>query len=169
MTRKIALLASVALFGLSSIVVAQQAEDPEKTAAISALVDATEAGSMADEMVGLFIEDILPLLSEANPGKEEEMRAIVDAEVRAAMEAMKPDVVALTASVWSRHFTTEEIKALADFYRSPLGRKLLEKQPVIARESMEPGMFISQRAAKLAMDRVKETLKAANLTVPPQL
>ncbi|GAB4575472.1 MAG: hypothetical protein Tsb008_16250 [Rhodothalassiaceae bacterium] len=159
---------SLALYAVLATASAQTDEDAEKEAAVAALVNATEAGAMADELVGLFIEDILPELLEANPGKEEALRAMLDSGVRAAMEEMKPDVIALTTSVWSRHFTLEEIRGLTDFYRTPLGRKLLEKQPIIARESMEGGMFISQRAARLAMQRVKAAMTEAGLTVPPQ-
>ncbi|GAK34738.1 hypothetical protein JCM17846_02420 [Iodidimonas nitroreducens] len=143
--------------------------DEEKFEAIRELVEITQIEAMAAQMIDLFNEDILPLLLESNPEANEQLDRIIREEVAGAMLSLKPDVIALTASVWSRHFTIEEIRVLTAFYQTPLGTKLLEKQPIIARESMQAGMQMSQKAAMTAMEAIKNRLTAENLTVPAQL
>ncbi|GER05866.1 hypothetical protein GCM10007972_06310 [Iodidimonas muriae] len=155
--------------GLCLAAPASAQEDEEKTAAIRELVEITQVEAMADQMIGLFNEDILPMLLEANPDQSEKLRTIVREEVTATMNDMKPAVVALTASVWSRHFSTQEIRELTAFYKTPLGIKLLEKQPVIARESMQAGMQMSQQAAMTAMEHIKQRLTAESLSIPAPL
>lgn len=45
---------------------------------------------------------------------------------------------ALTA-IYQRHFTSAEVKALTDFFTSPVGRKWLQQRPAIARETLQQG------------------------------
>jgi hypothetical protein len=67
------------------------------------------------------------------------------------------EMMDLTAGVWMKRFTVDELKALVRFYESPLGRKLAKKQPEIARDSMGTMMpLILQR-----MPKVMEKLRIA--------
>lgn len=43
----------------------------------------------------------------------------------------------LLAPVYLEHFTLDEIRGLTDFYRSPLGRKTIEKLPAVYEQSIE--------------------------------
>lgn len=57
-----------------------------------------------------------------------------------------------TIPLYTKHFTVDEIKQLTAIYRTPLGKKMLERMPVLIGESME----ISQR---IVMPRVMKTLQ----------
>jgi hypothetical protein len=63
----------------------------------------------------------------------DKMAANVPAEQRAQFKAMMTsqlDVPALTKAMMDamvKHFTTDELKALADFYGSPLGKSAMQK------------------------------------------
>lgn len=151
---------------LAAPVVASQEQDVARDAAVRALVETTQVEQMADQMIDLFSEQIVPALVAANPGHDEQVRNLVREQVEDTLDGMREQVIDLTREVWARHFTTGEIVELTEFYRSPLGRKLLEKQPLIARESMEDGMRLSQEAARLVLDGIKSRLAAEGLTVP---
>src|SRR3954470_17503037 len=43
------------------------------------------------------------------------------------------------AEIYNRHFSASELKQLLEFYRTPIGRKMLAETPGIARESMLAG------------------------------
>lgn len=66
-------------------------------------------------------------------------------------ENMKEDYIDLYLSV----FTVEEIQALIDFSKSPIGMKLNQKTPVLLQKSME----IGQKHALKAMPRLQEAIR----------
>jgi hypothetical protein len=53
------------------------------------------------------------------------------------------------------------VKGLIQFYDSPLGRKLIEQQPHILKESMEAGQAWGMRA----LERMKQKLRDKGYTV----
>lgn len=163
-----------ALFGLAACIglatgpaAAWQDDDAAALdAAVRELVEVTQGQQMANEMFNLFDQEIVPLLVAANPGRDAYLRTLVRENVDSAVAEMREQVVDLTREVWARHFTTAEIVGLTEFYRTPLGRKLLGKQSLIARESMEDGMQLSQEMASLVMTGIKTRLAAEGLTMP---
>ena len=58
-------------------------------------------------------------------------------------EVLKPDFV----QAYAETFTGPELKELATFYKSPLGEKLVEKQPIL-----------SEKMGKLSQDRARNVL-----------
>lgn len=58
-------------------------------------------------------------------------------------------LVDLLVPVYQKQFTEEDVKAFLEFYQSPAGKKLVEKQPAIMQESMvigqQWGMGIAQK------------------------
>jgi hypothetical protein len=47
------------------------------------------------------------------------------------------EVMSDTAHLYATRFSEQELKDMLSFYRSPLGRKLLVEEPVIADQSMK--------------------------------
>lgn len=66
------------------------------------------------------------------------------------------------ATMWAQEFTSEELNELVTFYRSPVGRALVSKQPIIG-EKMTP---IGQRLGAALDQRIGQRLQAAGLTPP---
>lgn len=65
--------------------------------------------------------------------------------------------------VYDRHFTTDELRQLLSFYRSPIGRKMLDAQPAILRESMAAGQLWGQKVGA----EVAEQLAAEGIRIQP--
>lgn len=79
----------------------------------------------------LMTEDAADTLSATNPEYQGRRAAILRAYGRVySYEKVKPDLI----SLFSKHFTAEELKELIKFYKSPVGKKLSEKQPEISKE-----------------------------------
>lgn len=49
------------------------------------------------------------------------------------------DLMDILVPIYRKHFTAEDVDGLIRFYESPLGRKLIERQPDMTRESMVAG------------------------------
>jgi uncharacterized protein len=48
-------------------------------------------------------------------------------------------LVSMIVPIYDKHFTEEDIKAMIAFYESPVGKKMIEKLPLIMQESMVAG------------------------------
>jgi hypothetical protein len=71
-------------------------------------------------------------------------------------EFKKTDFAIITVDMYDKYFTSDEIKALIQFYSSPVGQKTIQMLPVITQESARRGMELGQAAGErsvCAMDR----------------
>ena len=62
-------------------------------------------------------------------------------------------------SIYSKHFSDEEIKDLIAFYKTPTGKKLIEKQTIISKESMELTMKYMPEFQKKITEKIAEIKK----------
>jgi len=63
------------------------------------------------------------------------------------------DMVNEIVPLYARHFTADEMRQLAAFYRTPVGAKALEKMPQLMGESMQIGQrVVAPRVEKLMRD-----------------
>ena len=61
-------------------------------------------------------------------------------------------LIELLVPVYQRHFTVEDLKDAIQMYKTPIGKKISEKTPIIAQETMQAsmqwGMELSQKMQK---------------------
>jgi hypothetical protein len=74
----------------------------------------------------------------------------VEKELRKQLPALLDTIVPL----YAKHFSKSELNALIDFYTSPAGKKLAEKQPLILQESMMAGAAWGERIGREVMQRL---------------
>jgi hypothetical protein len=63
------------------------------------------------------------------------------------------------AAIYARNFTPDEIRDLVVFYRSPTGQKLIDKLPIVAKQSMETGQAWGRKLAGELQSRIAEELR----------
>jgi hypothetical protein len=61
--------------------------------------------------------------------------------------------------VYQKHLTKSDVDAMATFYSSPTGQKLVREQAAMAGESMQAVSARVRRALELAMDRAEQKAK----------
>ena len=61
-------------------------------------------------------------------------------------------LIELLVPVYQKHFTVEDLKDAIQMYKTPIGKKIREKTPIIAQETMQAsmqwGMELSQKMQK---------------------
>jgi hypothetical protein len=68
------------------------------------------------------------------------------------------------AAVYDRHLSSEELRQLIAFYRTPVGRKVIAEMPVIVQESMQAGQtWGTQIGTSVAAQLANEGIR-----IPPQ-
>ena len=100
--------------------------DEDRVRYLIELSGEADMGVMVFENMMMSFRDIFPDV----PG--EFWDRVVDAVER-------DDLMDILVPIYRKHFTAEDVAGLIRFYESPLGRKLIERQPDMTRESMVAG------------------------------
>ena len=66
------------------------------------------------------------------------------------------ELVELTIPIYEKHFTHDDIKQMIAFYQSPIGKKLLKKQPAILKESMAVGIAWAQKITEKLIEKMRD-------------
>lgn len=74
----------------------------------------------------------------------------------------KEDFYALITPVYRKNMSPKDIKGLLDFYRTPLGRRVLASLPKITQESIAVGQLWSQKVIKDIAAEAKKRLGSAS-------
>ena len=157
-----ALLLSIA----ATIAIAPDVRAQSQTAAAS-VRDSTKAVLVrqllkevrAVEMSVTALETSLPAQRAANP----RIPGVFWDRFAALARARAPQLEDVLAAVYDRHFTVDELRQLLAFYRSPIGRKMLDEQPGILRESFAAGQQWGQKIGA----EVGEQLAAEGVRIQP--
>lgn len=175
---KLALLAGT-LF-LSAIgLPAQETPDPAKEAEVRRLMDVMGVKKMMASMMPAMtaqlrqqMEDMIQRQIKAGnlpEGSGEKFKKLHDFMTERFTEEMKSiDLESMSARIYSKHFTIEEVRALIQFYESPIGKKMLEKTPLIMQESMSESMNHTQQMLERLMKDLREKFSDIFTPPPPQ-
>ena len=108
---------------------AQETPPNAMTADIRTLIEVTGAGEAGVKMM----QDMIASMREVLPDVPEEYWTRFAAKV-------DPDgLIQLCIPIYAKHFAHEEVKQLLEFYRTPLGQKLITALPAVAEEAMAVG------------------------------
>ncbi len=119
-------------------------EEEALNASIRELIEVTNTRQIAEKMLDQIFaayEKIIP-----------EVPKEVWPKFRAQMKTS--DFVDLVVPIYAKHFTRGDIEGLISFYKSPLGRKVSEKQGVIAQECMAAGVLYGQEVARKVLEEL---------------
>ena len=73
------------------------------------------------------------------------------------MEQADPnELIEISIPSYDKHMTHDDIKQLLKFYNSPIGKKLIEKQPLILRDSMIVGQKWGMELNRRIQERIKD-------------
>ena len=128
-TLAVSLLLSASLAGA---VKAQDVKEDQIKAARAA-IDALGATTNFDNILPSLAERTKGVLVQSSPNHEADINKVVD-EQALALAPRRADLEREAATIYAKTFTQEELKAIADFYNSPVGKKLLSDGPIAIRE-----------------------------------
>ena len=139
------MVGSVLLF---SIGVAQaQTPAPEAMAAARSLVTTLKLSDQYKALLPVILLGLKPSLVQDRPEIERDF----DAMIPAIADAYTPYYNAMVdsiATVYANTFSVAELHQIEDFYRQPVGQKLLEKSLVLRQQSVQIGEEASRKATE---------------------
>jgi hypothetical protein len=73
------------------------------------------------------------------------------------MKDVKPEtLIELIIPIYAKYYTDEDVIQLIDFYRTPLGKKVIEKMPLISQESYTIGAEWGKKLGEQAVKKLTE-------------
>lgn len=130
--------------------------DPAKEADIRSLMELMGAREQVREAVNNSSEQYREKLLSSVPDNEKG-QAFVTSFVESYQKNFDVDqVTEKLVGIYDRHYTADDIKALLQFYGSPVGQKVAAETPQIAREVQAASRTAGAKAAKEALQALRE-------------
>jgi len=155
MSRFRVICAATLLFCASGQVLADAASHAEKTEKFLDLIQANKLTTpiymQVQDMFAQRFEESKAPASKRSVLESYQARANAALDRAVGWDKIKPGMVKL----YTDTFNEKEISELIDFYRSPLGRKVMEKMPALTMQSAQ----LTQRSLERAVPEVNKLLE----------
>lgn len=143
----------------ASVARAQDAT-PEHIQAARAAIAAIGATNQFDAILPQAADALKGELIQKDPNLESLITESVDQEAL-ALAARRGDLETEAARVYAKVFTEAELKAIADFYNTEVGKKLIADGPLATRQLIEAANIWQAGVARDFAKSVAEKIKAA--------
>jgi hypothetical protein len=129
--------------------------NPQKEARIRELMDVTGAKDLGQQLIDAGMEQFRSSVLDSQPDNPR-AKQFVDAFVARFQKHFDTDSLnERVIPIYDKYLTTEDLQGLLDYYRSPLGQRMLKVLPMVTRESQAAGFALGQKAAQETMDELK--------------
>ncbi len=135
---------------------------PEKLEAARNLLAATNTDAQFTTIIPLMFQQMRQSLPSPGSNKSEQIDQIFD-EIQKQFLDRRSEIIDQIAVLYASKFTVEEMNALADFYRSPVGQKFIEAMPQLTSEAMVLGNAWGQKIASEAEEKIRRELEKRGL------
>jgi hypothetical protein len=158
--RLIALALSASIFWAAgaSIGFAQTAPDPARLAAARKLMDAAGLSAQFESVLPLITEQMEKAFLSLQPSHEAEIKEVFKL-IPQKFSARKQEMLDQIAVLYAQKLTADELNTITDFYKSPVGAKLIKLQPEIVQESMSLGQAWGLNIGREIEQEVRNALK----------
>jgi uncharacterized protein len=150
-------LVALAMIGLAG---AAQAQQPSAASVSMAkeLIALKGAATMYDPVVRGVVEQAKNVLLRTNPMVSKDLNEIT-AKLHTEYASKTIELREIVARVYASRFTEQELKDALTFYRTPLGKKLIEQEPKILDQTMTEAQAWGDRLSQEVMNRMRAEMK----------
>ncbi|PSJ63934.1 DUF2059 domain-containing protein [Pseudaminobacter soli (ex Li et al. 2025)] len=164
-----AMVAASAVLAVAAPAFAQDISDAHLKAARDA-VAAIRATDFYDGILPQAAAALKGQMIDKNPDLQEVITSTVD-DTALKLAGRRADLEKEAALAYARVFSEEDLKAIAAFYNSPAGKKLLQDGPIVTREAAKAADIwqrgIARDLAEQAATTLEATLKEKGLIPKP--
>jgi uncharacterized protein len=157
-------LSFAALLGFAAAAHAADAT-PEQISAARAAINAIKATDQFDLILPQAADSLRGEMIQKDPNLEPAISAAIDEEV-IRLAARRADLEAEAARAYANIFSIEELNAIAAFYSSDAGKKLLAEGPLATRKVIEAANIWQAGIARDLAEAVAKKVKAAADAAP---
>jgi uncharacterized protein len=151
-----------AMLALGLIVLAgsAQAQQPSAAAVSMAreLIGLKGATTMYDPVLRGVVEQAKIVLLRTNPMLSKELTEVT-AKLHAEYAAKLQELRDISARVYAARFSEQELKDALTFYKTPLGKKLIQQEPQILDQSMKEVQTWGDKLSEEVIVRMRAEMK----------
>ncbi|HKW62370.1 MAG TPA: DUF2059 domain-containing protein [Candidatus Acidoferrum sp.] len=127
---------------------------PEKEAAIRKLFEVAGTKANVEKVIAGMTENMKPMISKMLPPGDYQEKLIPLFFERFQSKLKTEDLLDITVPIYDKYFSKEDIDALAQFYQTNLGKKVLSVLPQVLIESQTAGMKMGEEAGRQSIMEV---------------
>ena len=129
--------------------------DAAKEADIRQLMEVTGVNGLGEQLMTAGIAQLRANVLEARPD-DPRAKQFADAFAARFQKHFDPhSVIESVVPIYDKHLSSEDLRALLEYYKSPFGQRMLKVLPELARDSQLAGLSLGQKAADEAMEDLK--------------
>jgi hypothetical protein len=128
---------------------------PEKRRDLEAMLELTRALDLGKQMATHSASQMTQMLKQQRQDIPARVLDALPEEIGKVFEEHMPQLKEMMVHLYSRHFTTAEVKEMLRFYQSDLGKKTIQVMPQLAREGMELGQRWGQSVGPHLNERLR--------------
>jgi uncharacterized protein len=132
--------------------------DPDRLAAAHDLLQATNTDAQFSAVIPLMFAQLKQSIPPSGPKMQEELDKVFD-EIEKQFLNRRSEVLDQIAILYARKFSADEMKALAEFYRSSLAQKFIAAIPELTVEAMKIGNNWGRDIAADAERKVRDEMR----------
>ncbi|HTQ81870.1 MAG TPA: DUF2059 domain-containing protein [Pseudolabrys sp.] len=139
---------------------AVRSEQPSAAALATAkqLVVVTGTMSLFNPLIPGVIEQAKLLLLQQDPGLAKDLNEIAS-QMRTDLAPRSVELSNEVATLYASNFTDDELKTILAFYQSPVGKKVLDRQPQVVDSSMKFAQNWANKLSDEVIAKMREELK----------
>jgi uncharacterized protein len=118
-----------------------------KAAKARELLGLMRAGDMAMQM----LDGTVTAMQDAMPGTPDDFWTTFRKQIK------PEEFIDLIVPIYAENFDDADLDGLIQFYRSPVGKRLVEKQPAILQQSMAAGQKWGEQLAQRAIEQLQKS------------
>jgi len=157
----------ISLMLVSSIVRAETSDSAKRLLIDELLVQTGQSAKDTGKLFSnVFIEQMTTALKQAKPNIDPKAFDVIEQEVKLIIDEalLKDNIMAdILYPIYSSRFSEEELKELIAFYKTPLGKKLLQNMPAITQEAMQAGQKFGQSLGPKIQERILARFKSEGI------
>ena len=125
--------------------------DPEKEAAIRKLFEIQGTRKSMEQVIAAMSANMKPTLAKMLPPGEYQDRLLSLFFERFQSKLKIDDLLDLTIPIYDKYLSKEDIDGLAQFYQTPLGKKMISALPQVLIESQTAAMNLGEQIGRQSM------------------
>jgi hypothetical protein len=140
-------------------------QDPATEAAARNLVTAMGGNEQISRIFTAMRTGIIQIIVKSGHVTADKATSAYDDILAPAMKTHVGELTSALTEIYAQNYTAAELKQLQSFYETPLGRKVLEKQPEISAESVAVGRAWGARVGRQAFEEHRQDLLKRGITL----
>ncbi len=135
-----------------------QQPTPAAIAAAREVVEIKGGSAMFDPVIVSVVEQTKGALLQTNPQLAKDLND-VGTQLRNEFAPRRNELLAEAAKLYAARFTEQELRDMATFYKSPLGKKMVAQEPAVLDEAFNFVQQWAPRVGEEVMNRFRAEMK----------